>query len=283
MRGKICLITGASSGIGKATALGLAKMGATVVMLCRNKSRGEAASAEIKEKSGNENVNLMIADLSSQKEVKNMVHKFKEKYQKLHILINNAGVYFTKWHAAANGIEMTFAVNYLASFLLTNLLLDFLKVSSPARIINIAGVYHKKGTIDFEDLQSENLYSGAKANNQTQLARVLFTFDLARRLERTGVTVNCLHPGAIATNLVNKDPDFPAIFRFLYKLMKPLLKAPERGAETILYLASSPEVQDITGNYFVNKKSVPSAPKTYDKDLAQKLWDVSLNLTKLER
>lgn len=174
-----------------------------------------------------------------------------------------------------------FAVNYLSRFLLTNLLLDTLKSSAPARIVDGAGAYHSRGRIDFNDLQGEKDYDGARANNQSKLANILFTYELARRLKGTGVTANCLHPGAVATGLVEKDPNYPSIMRFLYKLFKPFLKSPEKGAETSIYLASSPEVEGITGKYFVNKKEAKSSKESYDETLSKQLWEVSAKLVQM--
>jgi len=281
MNGKICLVTGASSGIGKATALGLAKMGVTVVMVCRDANKGQAALTEIKQKSGSNSVDLLLADLSSQEAIRSLANEYKSKYQQLHVLINNAGIYYTKGHVTVDGLEAMFAVNYLARFLLTNLLLDIIKSSAPARIINVAGAYHAKGKIDFDDLQGEKDFDGQRANHQSKLADVLFTYELARRLEGTGVTVNCLHPGMVATSLIDKDKDFPVFFKYFYKLSKPLMKSPAKGAETSLYLASSPEVEGVTGRYFVNKKIVESSLASHDAQLAQRLWSVSEKLAKL--
>jgi len=283
MNGKICLVTGASSGIGKATALGLAKKGATAVMVCRDAHKGQAALNEVKRKSGNNSLDLLVADLSSQAAIRSLADEYRSKYQHLHVLVNNAGVYYTKRHVTVDGLEAMFTVNYLARFLLTNLLLDIIKKSAPARIINVAGAYHAKGKINFDDLQGEKAFDGQRANHQSKLADVLFTYELARRLEGTGVTVNCLHPGMVATSLVDKDKDFPMFFKLLYKLSKPLMKSPAKGAETTLYLASSPEVEGITGQYFVNKKISPSSPESHDTQLAQRLWDVSAQLTGLQR
>src|SRR5215210_5786673 len=198
---KICLITGASSGIGKATAMGLANMGASVVMVGRDRGRGEAAMAEIKEKSPNASVDLMLADVSSQQEIRRIADEFKDAHPRLDVLINNAGVFSSKRITSADGIEMTFAVNHLAYFLLTNLLLDVLKDSAPSRIVNVASGEQRNATIDFDELQGEKGYKGAKAYSQSKLANVLFTYELARRLEGTGITANCLHPGVVGTNL----------------------------------------------------------------------------------
>ena len=281
MQGKICLVTGASSGIGKATALGLAKMGATVVMVCRDSARGEAALSEIKQRSSSGSIDLLIADLSSQEAIRRLANEYKSKYRQLHVLINNAGVYYTKHHVTVDGLEAMFAVNYLARFLLTNLLLDIIKQSAPARVINVAGAYHAKGKINFDDLQGEKVFEGQRANHQSKLADVLFTYELARRLEGTGVTVNCLHPGMVATDLIDKDKDFPVFFKYLYKLSKPLMRSPAKGAETSLYLASSPEVEGISGRYFVNKRIAQSSPESHDTHLAQRLREVSERLAKL--
>ena len=221
MNGKICLVTGASSGIGKATALGMVRMGATGVMVCREAAKGQAALAEIKQKSGNNSIDLLVADLSSQAEIHRLASEYRSKYQHLHVLINNAGVYYTKRHVTVGGLEAMFAVNYLARFLLTNLLLDIIRSSAPARVINVAGAYHAKGKINFDDLQGEGNFDGQRANHQSKLADVLFTYELARRLKGTGVTVNCLHPGMVATSLVDKDNDFPVFFKYLYKTSCP--------------------------------------------------------------
>lgn len=280
MNGKVCMITGANSGIGKTTALGLAKMGATVVMVCRNRSRGEAALAEIKAESGNQAVDLILADLSSQASIRQLAGDFRARYQQLHVLVNNAGVFLSKRSVTADGIETHFAVNYLAPFLLTNLLLDPLEAGAPARIVNVAGEYHRKATMDFDDLMCEKDYSASRANNQAKLALILFTYELARRLEGTGVTVNCLHPGAVATGMVEKDPDFPPFSHFLYRLVKPFFASPEKGAETSIYLASSPEVEGVTGKYFIKKAAVESSPESHDVSIARRLWEVSAELTK---
>jgi retinol dehydrogenase-14 len=283
MQGKVCLVTGASSGIGKATALGLANMGATVVMVCRDVNKGEAALSEIKRNSSNTSVDLLLADLSSQEAIRSLVKEYKSKYQQLHVLINNAGIYYTKRHVTVDGLEAMFAVNYLARFLLTNLLLDIIKSSAPARIINVAGAYHAKGKINFDDLQGEKDFDGQRANHQSKLADVLFTYELARRLKGAGVTANCLHPGMVATDLIDKDKDFPVFFKYLYKLSRPLMKSPAKGAETSIYLASSLEVEGVTGQYFVNKKIAESSPESHDPQLAQRLWDVSAKLTNMPR
>jgi NAD(P)-dependent dehydrogenase (short-subunit alcohol dehydrogenase family) len=282
MDGKICMITGANSGIGKATALGLAERGAHIIMVCRDRERGDAAMGEIKSLGGNQAVDLYVADLASQASIRQLVDDVKPRYANLHVLINNAGIYRTKRTLTEDNIEIHFAVNYLAPFLLTNLLLDTLKTSAPARIINVAGDYHRKATIGFEDLMTEKGYSAGKANNKAKLGLVLFTYELARRLDGTGVTVNCLHPGAVKSDSIKKDPDVSTTALFFYKLVKPFFANPEKGAETSIYLASSPDVEGVTGKYFIKKREVDSSPESYDQAIAGRLWEISKELTDLD-
>lgn len=281
MKDRVCMITGASSGIGKATALGLARMGATVVIVARDRDRGEAARAEVTITSGNQQVDLLLADLSSQADVRRLAEEFRSRYSHLHVLINNAGMALSKRTLTVDGIETVFAVNYLAPFLLTNLLVDLLKASAPARVVNVAGDYHRKATIRFDDLMSERDYNGARANNQAKLALILFTYELARRLDGAGVTANCLHPGAVATGAPLKDPDLAPFGRFMYRLVKPFFLSPDKGAETSIYLASSPEVEGLTAKYFIKKRAVASSPESYDEELARRLWEKSAELTGL--
>jgi len=246
MEGKTCIITGANSGIGKVTAIELAKMNATLVLLCRDKERGESAQKEIIELTGNNNVELILCDLSSQKEIRDFVTEFKSKYQKLHILINNAGVMLSK--KSEDGFEMNFAVNHLAPFLLTNLLLEILKKSAPSRIINVGSAAHRMGKIDFEDLQSENKKGRLmRLYGTSKLAMTLVSYELSRKLEGSNVTVNVLHPGLINTNLGRDRSSTSKGFAGKF------FKSPEIGAETSIYLASSPEVEGITGKYFAKK------------------------------
>jgi retinol dehydrogenase 14 len=275
---KVCLITGATSGIGKATAMGLANLGAVVVMVGRDRGKGEAAMAEIKELSGNASVDLMLADLSSQDEIRRLADEFKKAYPRLDVLINNAGVFLSRRITSADGIEMTFAVNHLAYFLLTNLLLDMLKASAPSRIVNVSSGAQSNGTIDFDDLQGEKEYKGAKAYSQSKLANVLFTYELARRLEGTGVTANCLHPGAVRTNFGSGSSGF---FGFMVRALRPLMISPEKGAQTSVYLASSPEVEGVSSRYFVKKAETRSSDESYDERIARRLWEVSAELTNL--
>jgi len=284
MKDKICLITGASSGIGKATALGLARMGATVVLVCRDRARGEAALAEARaatdgqNAAGDRRAALLLADLSSQAAIRQLGQEFKARFSHLHVLINNAGLAPSARSITVDGIETVFAVNYLAPFLLTNLLLEVLKASAPARVVNVAGDFHRKATINFDDLMFENSYSGIRANNQAKLALILFTYELARRLEGSGVTVNCLHPGAVATGAPLKDPHLSPLARFMYGLVKPFFLSPEKGAETSIYLASSPQVEGVSGKYFIKKKAMASSPESYNAEIARRLWQVSEGL-----
>ncbi|WP_413310294.1 SDR family oxidoreductase [Bacillus sp. 1P10SD] len=278
MYGKVCLVTGASQGIGKATAIALAKMGATVVMVSFDQVRGEAALKEIKSISKNENIELLLADLSSQQSIRQLADRFKQKYTRLDVLVNNAGVMKWKQEFTTDGIESTFAINHLAAFLLTNLLLDLLKASAPARIVNVSSSAQSMGKIEFDDLDGRKKYSGIKAYNQSKLANVLFTYELERLLQGTRVTVNCLHPGVVRTNFGNTESLF---FKVFGTLMKPFMLPPDKGAETSVFLASSPEVDGISGKYFVKKKPVNSNPISYDEITSAKLWEVSAKMTKL--
>jgi len=276
MEGKICMITGANSGIGKATALGLAEMGAKIVMVCRNKERGETAQQEITGKTGNKNIDLLVCDLSSQEQIHKLVSEFKQKYQNLHVLINNAGIVLSKRQLSIDGIEMNFAVNYLAPFLLTNLLIDVLKKSAPSRIINVSSGVHKMASMDFDDLQGENKKYGAFKNyGVSKLAITLFTYELSRRLEGTGVTVNAIHPGVVRSNLGRDQPAFSRAFQ------KTFFKSPKKGAATSIYLASSPDVEGITGKYFVSKEPKRSSDESYNEEYAKRLWEISAEMTNL--
>jgi NAD(P)-dependent dehydrogenase (short-subunit alcohol dehydrogenase family) len=279
MQGKICMVTGANSGIGKATALALAQMGATVVMVCRDRARGEEARSEITTTSRNGAVDLLLADLSSQQSIRQLVENFQQHYTHLHVLINNAGASFPgRRRESVDGLEMTFAVNYLAPFLLTNLLLDMLTASAPARIVNVSSNSHEAGYIQMDDLQAEH-HRPMRAYEQSKLAVVMFTYELARRLEGTGVTANCLHPGFVATHFGQRDVG-PA-FRLLVKLIGSFGTSPVKGANTSIYLASSPQVEGVTGKYFVKSLPRRSAAISYDESLQRHLWEQSVKLVHL--
>jgi len=280
MQGKVCVVTGANSGIGKATAMGLAQMGATVVMVCRDQAKGEEAQNEIKEKSGNDAIDLMLADLTSQASIRQLAENIQQRYQQVHVLINNAGGVNLTRRETSDGLEATFAVNYLAPFLLTNLLLDKLKASSPARIVIVSSESHQAGYIKMDDLELEKGYRLMRAYGQSKLAMVLFTYELARRLQGTGVTANCLHPGFVATNIGQNGVG--SIGRSIVKLIFSRLGiSPEEGAKTSIYLASSPEIEGVTGKYFAKSIPVRSAPISYDETLQRQLWDESVKLVNL--
>lgn len=294
MQGRTCLITGTTSGIGKVIALELARMGATVVMAARDPRRGEAVMAEIKAASGNDSVDLLLADLSSLRQVRRLAREFAGKYQRLHVLVNNAGTIFPPCTTAEDGLETTFAVNHLAPFLLTNLLLELLTTSAAARIVNVASAAHS-GTVDFAGLRERKtrggLYWGWRAYKQSKLANILFTYELARRLDGTGVTANCFHPGLVNTDAGKDSRGLAGLLlsRFrstvvplVFKLPRTFLLTPEQGAETALFLASSPAVEGISGRYFVKKAEAKSSRRSYDRSLAQRLWRVDAELTGLE-
>lgn len=274
IRGKVCLITGANSGIGKATALGLANMGATVVLVCRDKSRGEAAQAEIKAQSGNESVDLRLSDLASQSSIRQLAAEVKARYPHLQVLINNAGVMPSHRTLTADGLEANFAINHLGPFLLTNLLLDILKANAPARIVFVAS--QVISALDFDDLQSAKHFGMNSTYGKSKLCNILVTHELAKRLEGTGVTVNCLHPGVVATNLPH---DWPAPLRMLYPLIGI---SPAKGAQTSIYLASSPEVEGINGKYFKKQQPVPLPKLAQDEATTQRLWQISEEMTHVE-
>lgn len=275
MNGKICLVTGGTNGIGKATAQALARLDATVVIVGRNASKTTQLVEEIRAASGNKNVYSLLADLSSQQEIRHLANEFKSKYSHLHVLLNNAGGYFMQRQLSADGIEMTFALNHLAPFLLTDLLLDTIKASTPARIINVSSGAHTSGKIEFDNLQGEREYHPSAYGN-SKLANILFTVELARRLEGSGVTVNALHPGFVATGFAQNNGK---VIAAIISLITPLVaRSPAKGAETSVYLASSPSVEGITGKYFYDSREVPAAPQATDKMIARKLWDVSMEM-----
>ena len=275
MGDRVFLVTGANSGIGKATALGLARLGGTIVLACRSATRGEAARQDIVRDSGNSKVYLEIVDLASEDSTRSFAEEFQRKYPRLDVLINNAGVYTPHRELTPDGLERTFEVNYLSGFLLTHLLLDLLKKSAPSRIVNVSSSAHSGGTIHFDDLQGEQRYGGFGAYGQSKLAQILFTQELARRLQGTGVTVNACHPGVIRTNLGMGGTS--TVVRFV----RMFFKSPEKGAETPIYLSVSPEVAGVTGKYFANKHLREPSRAAQDRDVARRLFDVSAELAHL--
>ncbi len=279
MEGNVCIVTGANSGIGKATAMGLAKNQATLVILCRDKARGEEALQDIVSVSDNNSVELIIADLASQESIRQFVKDFKQKYDKLHILINNAGVNYNRRNVTIDGLEMTFAVNTLAPFLLTHLLLDILQSSAPARVINVASKMQSR-KIEFDNLQGEKHFSFMQSYGQSKSAIITLTYEFARRFNDNGITFNCLHPGGASTNIAK---NLKGISGIISRNVMKFFKKPEKGAETSLYLASSPEVGKISGKFFENKKEVKSKDVTYDESIAKQLWDVCIDLSNLSK
>jgi NAD(P)-dependent dehydrogenase (short-subunit alcohol dehydrogenase family) len=276
---KTMMVTGANSGIGKVTALELAKTGARVVMICRDRERGHAAKNEIVSASGNKNVDLLIADLSSLAAIRNVVSEFLKKYDQLHVLVNNAGAIFSARKENVEGIEMTFAVNHLGYFRLTNLLLDTIRKSAPARIVNVASEAERFARLDLDDLQSTKRYRNFEVYGKSKLANILFTRELAKKLEGTRVTVNALHPGFVRTNFgQDRGKSFgSSVVKFIGGVLGV---SPEKGAETSVYLALSPEVENITGKYFSNKKIITPVPDALDDNKAARLWEESEKLSK---
>ena len=278
MTGRVCMVTGASSGIGKETAKKLAELGATVIMVCRNRKRGEKAMSEVKSAGGSSPVELLLADFASLDAVRSVAREYQERHDTLHVLVNNAGVVRVRRSVTADGFECTFQVDYLSHFLLTNLLLELLKRSAPSRVINVSSASHYRGHLDFDDLQMKKGYGIMKAYSQAKLAQVAFTYELSKRLEGTGVTVNCLHPGAVATNIW-KGPMGP--FSFLGNISRLFLVSPEKGAETPVYLASSLEVEDVTGKYYDHGRERQTSDESYDKSVTVRLWNESEKMTGL--
>ena len=271
IKGKVCIVTGANSGIGKETALALAGMGATVIMVVRSIERGEKAKKEILSQTTTASIDLMTCDMSSMESIRNFAAEFKQKYTRLDVLINNAGAVFNKREVTAEGFERTLAVNYLGPFLLTNELLPLLKASAPSRIINVSSGLHKSGKIDLNDLQSARNYKGMGVYSNAKLMVIMFTYELARRLEGTGVTVNLLEPGFVATNLGKNSGSLRS--NIMFKLVRPMQTNAKKGAETSIYLASSEEIKDTTGKCFAKKQETATAPTSYDKQLQKALWD----------
>ena len=279
MEGKVILITGGTSGIGKAAAVVLASMGAEVVVVGRNKERGERAADEIRRESGNEKVSLMVADLSVQADVRRLAEEFKERYYRLDVLVNNAGLVQSKRTETPDGIETQLAINHLAPFLLTNLLLDLLKASAPSRIVTVSSDAHRWAKLDLDDLQSRKRYRGMQVYGTTKLANILFTRELAESLEGTGVTANVMHPGGVNTNFGNNQRGPMSL---LFRAFKPFMRTPEQGADTLIYLASSPEVEGMTGKYLADRKVKVASNAAYDETLQKKLWEASEELTGLK-
>jgi retinol dehydrogenase-14 len=284
MAGKTVLITGATSGIGRATALGLATMGAHVAIIGRDRRRTDDTAREIRT-AGGDQVDVFVADLSSQSEVRRLAEEVLDRYTHIDVLINNVGGYWKTRHVTVDGLELTFALNHLAPFLLTNLLIDRLKQSAPARVVTVSSNAQTQGRIDFDDLQGEKSYSGARAYSQSKLANVLFTYELARRLQGTPlpdqaiVTANALHPGVVSTSFGTEDP--ASVQRVFIPFLRAFMKTPAQGAATSIHVASAPDLEQVTGRYFANSKLKRSSKSSYDEAAAARLWRVSGDLVGL--
>jgi len=276
MNGKVVLITGANSGIGRASALGLARLGATVVMLCRSAKRGKKAQSWVRKHSRNDDVHLLLADLSRRQEIFDAANEFKGRFRRLDVLLNNAGILTRTRRLTAGGIEVQFFVNHLAYFLMTGLLLDVLRDSAPSRIVNVASTAHSRGTLDFDNLQGEQHYDGWQQYGNTKLANIVFTYELARRLEGSGVTVNCLHPGVIHTNLMS---NYSKALSGLWHMLQWFFKQPDEGATTPVFLASSPTVADESGKYYRNCAPMGTTEESNDQVVQRRLWEASESLT----
>jgi NAD(P)-dependent dehydrogenase (short-subunit alcohol dehydrogenase family) len=282
IEGKTCLVTGSTSGIGKEIAAGLAKMKANVVLVGRNKAKCQATMEEIWRTASSivtdkSRISYLLADLSSQASIRQLASEFLDNYESLDVLINNAGVFLSRRFTTVDNIEYTFAVNHLAPFLLTNLLYEKMKASSPSRIITTSSVAHRGARINFDNLQFERgRYNGLEAYRQSKLANILFTKELARRSRGSGVTSNCFHPGGVRTNLVQNNPWY---YRLIWTIINPFLVSPKKGAGTAIYLASSSKVAEISGEYFVNRRPIHLSGLADDKDAADRLWKISEELT----
>lgn len=278
MTGKVCVITGGNRGIGRATAAALAGMGATVVIISRNPANGLEAVDEIKQHTGNPDVHAYAGDLASQAAIRHLAEQLLRDFPKIDVLVNNAGAAQRRRTETVDGIETVFAVNHLAYFLLTNLLLDALKAAAPSRIINVSSDAHQGTRLDFDDLQNRKVYFGLRAYAQSKLCNVYFTLELDRRLRGTGVTVNCMHPGFVATRLVS---DYLPLHFITRPLSRLFATRPEDGADTIVWLASAPEAGYISGKYFVKRREARSSLISLDAIIARQLWNVSAELTGL--
>ncbi len=279
LEGRTCLVTGASSGIGEETALGLARLGARVVLVCRSRERGERSQATIVKASGNDAIDLALGDFSSLASIRQLAKDLLATCPAIHVLVNNAGVVNLRRTTTIDGFESTFAINHLGYFLLTNLLLDRILASAPARIVNVASDAHKFGRLNLDDLQAESRYGWMRAYGGSKLANIHFTYELARRLDGSGVTVNCLHPGGVASRLGHNNGRF--LGRAVTGLLKPFILSPAQGAQTSIWAASASELDGVSGCYFVKKKRARSSPASYDETFAKRLWQESGRLTAL--
>ena len=279
MAGTTVLITGSTSGIGRATAFGLAALGAHVAVTGRDPVRTRDTAREIRAASGAP-VDAFAADISSQTEVRRLADEVLGRLPRLDVLVNNVGGYWNTRQVTADGLERTFAVNHLAPFLLTHLLLDRLRQAGSARVVTVSSNAHAQGNIDFDDLMGARSYSGSRAYNQSKLANVLFTYELARLTRSTAVTANAVHPGVVSTSFGSDDPGRAQ--RLAVPLMRPFMKTPQQGATTPVLVASSPTLEHVTGRYFAGGKLKRSSPRSYDEATAARLWRISSALVNLE-
>jgi NAD(P)-dependent dehydrogenase (short-subunit alcohol dehydrogenase family) len=272
MDGRVCVVTGATAGIGKETALALAKLGATVVIVARDPAKSARTVDEIEAAVPGAKVDVVLADFASLAAVRAAAVEIGKRYRAVHVLVNNAGVANKHRTITVDGYEQIFAVNHLAPFLLTRELMPLLRAGAPSRIVNVASVAERNNPIDFDDLQSEKNYGGFRVYGKSKLANVMFTYQLAARIAGTGVTANCLHPGAVATDMLKKIP------WLIYALISPFLLTPAQGAETQVFLASSPQVEGVSGGYYVKSKAARSSPRSYDVSAQLRLWELSEEL-----
>lgn len=279
MKNKICLITGATSGIGKATSFKLADLGASLILLSRNEKMGENICDQIRNKNNSARAKFYKADISSMKNVREVSERIKSDFDHIDVLINNAGARYDKYLKNDEGIELTFATNHLGHFLLTISLIEMLKKSTQGRIINISSSAHSRGNIKFDDIVAPEHYDRRLAYGRSKLANLYFTYELSSRLKNTNITVNAVDPGGVATNFSRNNGLYPWLKHYFSYILQLRLISPERAAETILYLASSNDVKDITGKYFFEKKEISSSPASYDREAAEKLWQLGVNLT----
>jgi NAD(P)-dependent dehydrogenase (short-subunit alcohol dehydrogenase family) len=275
MQGKTVIVTGATNGIGLISARELAGMGARVVVISRNQQKCVTVAEQIKTQTGNSQVEYIAADLSTRAGVQQAAHEFKKQHTRLDVLLNNAGAVFMSRQLSKDGIELTFALNHLNYFHLTILLLDVLKASDSARIVNVSSDAHRGAKLVFDDLQSEKNYNGMTVYSRSKLANLLFTYELARKLDGARVTANALHPGFVSTGFGKNNGK---LMKIVLGLLSPIQRSPEEGAQTSVYLASSPEVQKITGKYFADCKPLESDPASYERSAAEKLWQMSLEM-----
>ena len=275
---KTCIVTGASNGIGLETARALAKDGANVVLVCRSAEKAAEAKADIERTTGSKRLSVELCDFSSQASIRAAAARITAAHEHIHVLVNNAGAVYMQREETVDGLEKTFATNHLGYFLFTNLLLDTLKKSAPARIVNVASMAHMTAKLDFGDLQHERSFSGIPVYNESKLANIYFTYELAERLAGTGVTANCLHPGVIASGFGHNNT---GLMKFFVTLGKPFLATTEKGARTQIFLATSPSVEGITGKYFSRSKEKKSSSVSYDVSARKTLWEKSAELTQL--